>query len=63
MTVDQTSHHVGEIGVWLDVVHFAAFDEGGEDRPSFSAFVSAGEERIFAPEGHRGVILPVSSRK
>ena len=51
---------VGEIGVWVDAVQLAAFDEAGDCGPVFCAEIVSGEERIFAPDGHHPFILPMS---
>ena len=44
MAVHQAGGNVGEVGMRLDGLEFAALDQGGDNRPSFPAFVAAGEE-------------------
>jgi hypothetical protein len=46
----------------IDGVHFASFDERGNDCPLLAATVGAGEEMIFAPERNLADILPISGR-
>jgi hypothetical protein len=46
MTVDDRRECVDEIGVRVDVVQLARFDQRGDDRPIFRA----GEERVLARE-------------
>ena len=48
MTVDDPRERVGEIGVGIDVVQFAGFDERGGDGPAFRAAVGPGEEGVLA---------------
>ena len=40
-----------EIGEGLNAVDFAGFDQRGDAAPGGTAFVMAGEERVFAIEG------------
>ena len=53
MSVHETGQDICEVPVWLDVVEFAAFDDGGEDRPRLSALVAAGEQGILPVKGDR----------
>jgi hypothetical protein len=41
VAVHQAGENVGEVGMRLDALEFATLDQGGEDRPSFPALVSA----------------------
>ena len=63
MAVHQAAQHVLEVGVRVDGVELAAFDERSEYCPMMGAFVRAGEQAVLSVEGHRAVILPVSGRK
>src|SRR6476620_159734 len=60
MTCDDLCEHVAQIGLRIDAVHFASFDERGNDRPMLAATVGASEEMVLAAERNRGVILPIS---
>jgi hypothetical protein len=51
-----------QVSLRVDGVHFASFNERGNDCPLLAATVGAGEEMIFAPERHLAVILPISGR-
>ena len=53
MAVDDPGEDVGEIGVRLDPVELAGFDERGDDRPVLAAAIGAGEERVLAIERDR----------
>ena len=52
MAVDDLREDVGHIGLRIDAIEFAGFDERRDDRPVLCAAVGAGEERIFAIEGN-----------
>ena len=39
MAVDETSEHVGEVGVRIDAVQLAALDQRGEDGPVLGTLV------------------------
>src|ERR1700740_656803 len=62
MSGDDLREHIAQIGLRIDGVHFAGFDERGNDRPVLPAAVGAGEEMVFAPERNLAVILPISGR-
>src|SRR6476620_9306293 len=48
--IDQAGEHVGEVGLRVDAVQFAGFDERGDAGPVLGALIVTGEERIFAIE-------------
>jgi len=48
VSVDHACEHVMEIGVGLDVVKLAAFDQRTKHGPSMSTTIAAGEEMILA---------------
>ena len=51
MAVDDAGERVGEIGVRIDAVELAGFDQRGDDSPIFPAAIRAGEESVLAIEG------------
>ena len=51
MAVDDPGDDVGEVGLRIDGVEFAGFDQRGDDRPVLATAVGAGEERILTIEG------------
>ena len=53
MARDDLLEHVVQVSLRIDGVHFASFDERGNDCPLLAATVGAGEEMIFAPERDR----------
>ena len=53
MARDDPGEHVAQVGLRIDPIHLAGFDERGDDRPMLAAAVGAGEEMIFAPERDR----------
>src|SRR6185436_17983229 len=53
MTCDDLCEHVAQIGLRIDAVHFASFDERGNDRPMLAATVGASEEMVLAAERDR----------
>ena len=48
--IDELGEHVGEVGLRIDAVEFAGFDERGDAGPVLGALIVTGEERIFAIE-------------
>src|SRR5215469_18414229 len=48
ISVDHALEHVAQVGVGLDAVHFARFDQRAECRPSGTADIRAGEEMILS---------------
>src|SRR5262250_3229908 len=53
MSIDHALEHVAQVGVGLDAVHLARFDQRAECRPSFSTEIRTREEMILAPECNR----------
>ena len=53
VTADDPGECVGEIGVRVDAVQLAGFDQRGDDGPIFRAAIRAREEGVFAREGER----------
>lgn len=53
MAGDDLCEHVAKIGLRIDAVHLASFDERGNDRPVFAAAVGASEEVVLAAERDR----------
>jgi hypothetical protein len=51
------------IGEGLDVVELGGGDEGADGCPTVGAAVGSGEQVVLAAQGHREVILPVSTRR
>ena len=47
MAGDEALEDVGEVGVGIDAVQFAGFDQRGDDGPVLGALVGAGEERVL----------------
>ena len=48
VSIDHALEHVAQVGVGLDAVHLARFDQRAECRPSGSADIRAGEEMILS---------------
>ena len=48
VSIDHALEHVAQVGVGLDAVHLARFDQRAECRPSGTADIRAGEEMILA---------------
>ena len=53
MSVGDGFEGAAEIGVWVDVVDFAGFDQRCHARPSAAALVMAGAEGVLAVQGDR----------
>ena len=47
MAVDDLGDDVGEVGLRIDGIEFAAFDQGCGDCPMLGSAIGAGEERIL----------------
>jgi hypothetical protein len=60
MPGDDLCEHVSQIGVRIDAIHFAGFDERRDNGPMITAAIRSGEEKIFAAESNLAVILPIS---
>ncbi len=54
--------HVFEVGIGLDPVELCRGEKRGDDGPSIRAAVGLGEQMVFSPQSHLGVILPMSGR-
>lgn len=67
MAVDDAGDDLAQVGVMVDVVELAGFDERGDGRPVLGAAVGLGEEGILAIEGERpngpfdGVVVDVDA--
>ena len=46
--VDEAGEDIGEVGLRVDVLELAGFDQRSNASPIFSAVIVAGEERIFS---------------
>src|SRR5882672_10889044 len=53
MACDDLGEYVAQIGLRIDAVHLAGFDERGNDRPVLATAVGAGEEVVLAAERDR----------
>src|SRR5262249_49494559 len=51
--IDQLGEDVGEVGLRIDAVQFAGFDERSNAGPVLRAMIVTGEERILAIKYHR----------
>ncbi len=61
--IGNTRENIGQIGLWLDAVHFARFDDGVQAGGALSAGVGATKEVILASQDYRGAILPISTER
>src|SRR3569832_1314391 len=48
--IGNTRENIGQIGLWLDAIHFAALDDGVQAGGALSAGVGATEEVILASQ-------------
>jgi hypothetical protein len=53
MAVDDFGDHVGEVGLRLDGIEFAAFDQRCDDGPMLGSAIGPREERIFPVQCNR----------
>ena len=53
VAIDDLGDDVGEIGLRIDGVEFAAFDQRCDNRPILSSTIGAGEERVFSIQCNR----------
>ena len=53
MAVDDLGDDVGEVGLRIDGIEFAAFDQGCGDCPMLGSAIGAGEERILPVQCYR----------
>ena len=51
--VDQAGQQVGELDLRIDAVQLAGLDQGRHGRPSGTAVIATGEQRVFSTE-HQG---------
>jgi hypothetical protein len=49
----ESREDIGEIGLWIDAVQFAGFDQRSEDCPLLATPVGICEQRVLAIEGER----------
>jgi hypothetical protein len=52
---------VGKVGVGIDAVHPAGFDDGVHAGGALAAGVGSTEKVVFSPKNNRGAILPISA--
>ena len=64
MPVDDGHEGLGQIGVRLDGVEFAGFDQRGDGGPVLGTGVVARKEGVFAAQGNRadGALAPLPGR-
>jgi hypothetical protein len=62
MAVDDLGDHVSEVGVRVDAVELAGFNQRSDDGPMFPATIGTGEQRILPVQRHHPFILPMSGR-
>ena len=55
--IDEPVENACDVGLRLDVVELARFDERGDAGPVFRSLVMAGEERVLTIEDNDRVIL------
>jgi hypothetical protein len=60
--ISDPGQHVGEPGLWIDVVELGSLDQGQHDRGAFAATIGPGERQCLAAECNLEVILPISGR-
>src|SRR3954468_6903753 len=60
---DHALEHVGQPRLRLDPVELGGRHQACHDRPVARPAVTPGEQGILAPQGHHGVILPMSGRR
>src|SRR5262249_15433091 len=60
--VDHALKHVAQVGVRLDAIHLACFDQRTKCRPSGSTNIRAREEMIFSSKSTLVAILPISGK-
>ena len=62
LVIGDTSLHVGEPSLRIDVVELARLNEREHDRRTFATTIGSGEQPCLAPESNLAVILPISGR-
>jgi len=60
MTVGDFGQHICEVGLRIDAVELGGLQDGDQGGGALPALITAGEQPVAAPEGNRGVILPMS---
>jgi hypothetical protein len=60
--IDELVEHVSEVGLRIDAVQFAGFDERSNAGPVLRSLVVTSEERILPIKYNLAVILPISGR-
>ena len=53
VSIDHAREHVMQVGVGLDVIKLAAFNQRTQHGPSVAAAIAAGEEVVLTTEGDR----------
>lgn len=62
MALDDSCERGGQPGVGIDAVHFAGFDQRGDDGPVFGSGVVPCEEGVLPVQGNQPFILPMLER-
>lgn len=62
VSIDHALEYVAQVGVGLDAVHLARFNQRTECRPPLSTEIRTREEMILSSESHHPFILPMSGR-
>jgi hypothetical protein len=60
--IDELGEHVGEVGLRIDAVQLAGFDERGDTGPVLRTLIVAGEQCVLAIKRNLADILPISGR-
>jgi len=55
--------HIGEPGLWIDIIKLGRHDQRCRDRGAVGTSVGAGEQPGFTPQRYQPFILPMSGRK
>ncbi len=61
--VSEAGEHVGEVGLRVETIELGAFDQRIDCGGTAAAGIGAGEQIIFAANGNRRFILPISGRR
>ena len=62
MAIDDLGEDVGEVDVRVHAAEFAVLDQRCDDGPVVASAVGTRKRGVFAIEGHRWVIVPMSGR-
>ncbi len=57
--VSDPAYHVGQPGLWIDIVHLGRDDQAVHYRGALPTTIRTAEQPRLAPEGHPWVILPM----